>query len=478
MYLIPRQKLAVIAVQAQRCGHILGYRFPVSREHNALFHTGLFQLCNPTCRILLHHIGNDDMTCIRPVNGNVNNRSCLVAILIGSANAAHQLAVTHGNSLAVDHRKNSVTADLLDFPNAVKIHLFAVSSLQALGYWVRACAFCQRRVGKKCILVHGVMVYACHLKYALGEGACFVKDHIFGLGKGLQIVGALYENALSACAADACKKAEGHADHQRAGAADHQEGQRSVDPISPHSTLSQRCQNQRRQDCKCQCADAHRRGVDTGEAGDELLGFGLPAAGIFHQLQNFGNGGFSKDLGGANGENAPHIHAAADDCIPYRHLTGQALAGEGTGVQAGRALYHHPVQRDLLSGADYDLTAHRHGVGGYLYQLSRLLHIGIVGANIHKGVDVFSAFSHRIALKPLADLVEQHNRNGFVIVAGFCVNCQRDGAHRGNGHKKILIKHSAVDNAPACLSENVVSNDQIAGQKQSCSKHACCGNNV
>ena len=82
-------------------------------------------------------------------------------------------------------------------------------------------------------LVHVAVVHAADLEHALGQGAGLVEHHRPDLRQRLQIVGALDEDALVAGAADTGEEAQGDADHQRAGAAGHKEGQRAVDPLLP-----------------------------------------------------------------------------------------------------------------------------------------------------------------------------------------------------------------------------------------------------
>ena len=56
---------------------------------------------------------------------------------------------------------------------------------------------------------------------------------------------------------------------------------------------------------------------------------------------------------------------------PALHIAGQALAGEGAGVQAGAALHHDTVNGDLFAGLDYDDAADCHLIGIHLFQLRR-----------------------------------------------------------------------------------------------------------
>ena len=77
------------------------------------------------------------------------------------------------------------------------------------------------------------MVDSADLEYALCHSTCFIKNNNLRLGKCLQIVGAFYQNTCVARTADSGKEAQRNTDDQRARTADYQEGQRTVDPLSP-----------------------------------------------------------------------------------------------------------------------------------------------------------------------------------------------------------------------------------------------------
>ena len=134
----------------------------------------------------------------------------------------------------------------------------------------------------------------------------------FGFGQGFQIVGALDEDALVAGAAQARKEAQGNADHQGAGAADHQEGQGAVQPGAPVAVKPRQQTHHRRQHRQGQGRPAHGGGIHPGELGDEVLRLGLVGAGIFHQLQDFGHGGLAEGPGGADLQHAGHVDARTD----------------------------------------------------------------------------------------------------------------------------------------------------------------------
>ena len=76
--------------------------------------------------------------------------------------------------------------------------------------------------------MHGV-----DLEDAARQSARFVEDDGVDLGEHFEVVRALDEHALAACAADAREEAQGNADDERARAAHDEEDQGAVDPCAP-----------------------------------------------------------------------------------------------------------------------------------------------------------------------------------------------------------------------------------------------------
>ena len=147
------------------------------------------------------------------------------------------------------------------------------------------------------------------------------------------------------------------------------------------------------------------------------------------------------------------------------HVPGNAFTGERTGVQGGIAFLHNAVQGDSFAGTHHNDTSH-----GYLFRIHFLLpvfrfHTGEVRPDIHQLADVFPAFTHRIALEQLADLVEKHHGNGFVKVAGF-QQADDQGTDGGHSHQEVLVEHLAVQDALECLPEDVVTDNPVRNQVQ------------
>ena len=325
--------------------------------------------------------------------------------------------------------------------------------------------------GQRSSLHEGFLRTALHgadlsdFKSALRQGAGLIEDHDAGVGQLFQIGRAFDEDAAGGCAADAAEEAQRDGDDQSAGAADDEEGEGTVDPVPEAGRLAHEKQDDGGDEGQRQSAVADRRGVDPGKAGDEVLGPSLLHAGIFHKIEDLGDGGFAELLGGPDPEQAAHIDAAADDLIPGLDIAGQALAGEGGSVQGGSALDDDAVDGHTLTGLDHNDRAHLDFVGVHLFQLAVLaLDVGIVGPDVHQGRDAAAAFADGHALEQLADLIEDDNGAALDVVA------QRECAHGGDCHQEALIEGLTVLDAQQGLAEHVPAHHEVgdAVEQQLC----------
>ena len=146
------------------------------------------------------------------------------------------------------------------------------------------------------------------------------------------------------------------------------------------------------------------------------------------------------------------------------YLSREAFAGESSGVQTGRALFHHTVDGHFFPGLYHNDCADLHFIRVHLLQLAVLFQVGGVRANVHQFADVPAAFAHSVALEPFSNLIEQHDCNGFRVVAALFVESQNQGSYGGNSHEKTLVKDLAVPNAFHGLEQNVIADDPIIHQ--------------
>ena len=397
------------------------------------------------------------------VDGHVDDRADAVAVVVFDAELLHELGVACSDAVAVNGRRDAVAADLFDTCNAAAVNGLAVGLLQALADGVRGGAFGQCGIFQHLIGVQLVVMDGRDLKHALRQSAGLVEHDDLRRGKGFQIVRALDENALLACAADAGEEAQGNADDKGARAAHDEERQRAVDPVDPLRVCAEGHAQQRHGNAQQHRADAYGRRVDAGKAGDERLGAGLAGAGVLHKVKNFRDRGFAEGLRGTNFQNAAHVDTAADDLVALGNIAGKALPRQGAGVQGGIAADDDAVQRDLFAGLHDDDAADGDLIRVDLLELAVLFDVGVIGTDVHQRTDVAAALADGVALEQLADLVEQHNGDTLDVVAALRPNGEEERAERGDSHQEALVKCAAVDDADACLAEDIVADDEVGG---------------
>ena len=198
-----------------------------------------------------------------------------------------------------------------------------------------------------------------------------------------------------------------------------------------------------------------------GKLGNKVFSAGLFQAGIFHHVQDLGNGGFTVQLGGAQLQQAVAVHAAADDLAAGMHKARLAFAGKGGGVQRAFARNDLAVNGNFLAGAHDQHRADGHIVGiNGTYRAVGSFQVGAVGADIHQIADALAAFADGVTLEQFANLVEQHNGNALTELT------QAERSHSGNGHQKVFVKNFAVNNAQHSFAQHIVANDEVWYQEE------------
>ncbi len=127
------------------------------------------------------------------------------------------------------------------------------------------------------------------------------------------------------------------------------------------------------------------------------------------------------------------------------------------------ALDDHAVERHLFARLHDDDAADRDLVRVDLRQLTVLLNVRVVRADIHQCGDILPAPADGVALEQLADLVEQHNGDALDIVAALRPDGEDERAERGQRHEEVFVKRASVENALAGLLQNVIADDEIRG---------------
>ena len=447
----------MVLVQTQLIGDRSGYRLGVTGQHHGLADACGLQAPDGLRAVGLDHVCDEQITGVLPLDGHMHEGARLGHFRGGEAQFCHQAGVAGGNGFAVHLCCHAVAAQLLDIGDAAGVDVPAVSGLDAQGDGVFGPALGQGGGLHEGVFGDTVFGVDAHdLEGALGQGAGLIKDHDPGAGQLFQIGGAFDEDAAGAGTADAAEEAQRDGDDQSAGAGDDEEGQSAIDPVAEAGGLAHQQQDHRRDERQSQCAVADGGGVHAGKTGDEVLGAGLLHAGIFHEVEDLGDRGLAKFLAGAHLEQAGHVHTAADDLVAGLHIAGQALAGQGCGVQGRSALHDHAVDGHTFAGLDHDHGADFDIIGVHLFQLAVcVLDVGVVGADVHQAGDALAAFADGHALEQLTDLVKEDDGAALDIVA------QRERAHGGNGHQEALVERLAVLDALERLAQDIPAHHEV-----------------
>ena len=389
---------------------------------------------------------------IQPVHLHVYRRAYVVAGVPLRTQFVHELGIAHAHRLSVDHSAHAAPGQLLHRADAALVDVLTVGLADGAGDGMVGIALRIRRQLQKFRLGDLVGMDGGDVEHALGQRARLVKDDDLRLRERFQIAAALDEYAVARGSADAAEEAQRHGDDQRAGAGDHQEDQRPR-PLTPIAADERGHHRQQHR------GNDHAGRVHAGELGDEVLRARLLAAGVLHQIENFGNGRFAKRLRHPHAQKPALVDAAADDVVALAHVAGQALARQRRGVQRRAPFQHHAVQRHALAGFDHDDVAHGYLIGIDLLRFAVALEVGVVRPYLHQLGDGLPRAPHRVGLEQFAHLIKQHHEHGLGVFAG------GKRAHRGQRHEEVFVKHLPVGDVAHGLPQNVPTDDGVGDEE-------------
>ena len=301
-----------------------------------------------------------------------------------------------------------------------------------------------------------------HGKAPGGERARLVEDHGVNAREGLEVVAPLDEDAQAAGTPDAAEVAHGHADHQRAGARDHQEGKCAEDPVSPGAQAQQR-----RDHGEHGGGAHHQRRVDAGKARDEALCAGLLFCRTFDQLEYAAHGGVLIGLCHAHGERRADVDAARDELAAGLDAAGRAFARERRAVDARAPLDDDAVKRHALARTHQHKLAHLDLVGVDLLHTAGDEAVGEAGGDIHHLLDGAAALAHGVVLEELPHLEEEHDRGAFCHVRrALWEKDHEEGPEGGHHHEEVLVKRVAAGQVARGFDEDGVACEQVGHEEE------------
>ena len=111
--------------------------------------------------------------------------------------------------MPINRGGNAVTAEFFNICHAAAVDFLSVGLLQTLADGMRGRAFGQRRIFEQLCFVHRAVMNGRDLKHAARQRTGLVENNDLCFGQGLQIVGALDQNALFAGPPIPAKKLNG-----------------------------------------------------------------------------------------------------------------------------------------------------------------------------------------------------------------------------------------------------------------------------
>ena len=455
--LVGGKKLRMVLVEPELAGHVGRDLLAVAREHDGAVYAHLVKRAHGLGRIGLDGVGDHDMPGVGAVDRHMKDGAHRAARRCGNSRLFQHSCVSDQHLFAVDHGSNTVTCGVLRLAHAGGNELARMGRTDGLRDRVVGEALCQRGDLDKALRAVAPCGLDLHnLKGAVGEGASLVKDNGVYLGQGLKVVRALDQYADFRGAADAAEEGERHADDQRAGAGDNEEGEAAQDPVGPstgHDASAEREQHGRTRD---------GRRVHAGEARDEVLGPRLLLAGVFDQLEDTAHRRLAKRLDCAHVHDAGQVDASGDDLVAALHMARDRFAGERRGVELRGAIDDDAVDGHALAGLDHDGAADLDVIGIDLLKVTVCsLDVGVVGRDVHHGRDGLAALAHGVGLEELAHLVEEHDRGALGHVRlGVREEDHRKGTERRHHHEEALVKGLAAADVVEGLGQHIVSGDK------------------
>ena len=126
------QKFGMKFIHAQFCGHGGRRDLCITGKHDGLPDAAAFQVRDGCCRILLWKVGDDDVSGIETVHGNMNDGAGLLAGMPCRAGLLHESAVSGADRFSIHFCPHAVTCDFFHIRYSVRGSLFAPCTAQGL----------------------------------------------------------------------------------------------------------------------------------------------------------------------------------------------------------------------------------------------------------------------------------------------------------------------------------------------------------
>ena len=342
----------------------LGRRPVVAGQHDQVLDAARPQVADHARSLRPHRVGHRDQAADVPLVADHHDRPTgllerrgLLGHLAGLLAALHEVAVrAEPEGLAPEPADNAFPLEDLDPLRRRDLDPAPLAMLDdRLGERVRA-------PGLECCCALDELLLAVpvewndpdHGRLPPGQRAGLVERHGLEPGRLLDVGAAFDQDPLPGRGGECRHDAHRRRDHERAGAGDHQEDERPVEPVTPR-----RVEQRWRHDEDRERERDHRGRVHAGELLDPLLGPGAPAVRFLDHAGDAGERGILSRLGALDLERAVAVDGAGEHLATRLLGDRHALAGDRRLVDRARTDDDAAVERDALARPDDEARADR-----------------------------------------------------------------------------------------------------------------------
>ena len=177
---------------------------------------------------------------IQPVHRDMDDRPVHMTFMGMDVLFFHQDHVPDQNVFPVHNGAQPLAGILFIGCDAVQIDLITPRGLDRNSDRMATESFSMGGIFQQGFFGNDIRMDSCDCECPVGEGTGLVKNDRPDICERFQIVGSFDEDPLTGGSADPAEKAQRNGDDQGAGAGNHQEDQRAVDPGAPAAVKEQR----------------------------------------------------------------------------------------------------------------------------------------------------------------------------------------------------------------------------------------------
>ncbi len=437
-------------------------------EEDGFSNSEIFESPDGRFAVGFEFIGDENTAEIGMVDGNVNFCTGFFAGGVGDMFGFHQACVADKDGVAVEIPADALSGDFRIIGESGRINRCITGGQDGFSDRMSGKLFgCGSDMEDFFGSSFGGGKDFCDLERTAGESAGLVKDDGADIVECFEVIAAFDEDTVTGGRADAAEERQGDGDDKGAGTGNDKEDEAAAYPFAPCSV-----EKKGRQNCEESGGEDNCGSIVTGEFGDKIFGFRFAGGGIFDKIDDFGYSRFAVGFGNTNRQDTAAVDTAGQDFITGTDGVRFEFTGESLGIQRGFSIEKNAVEGDFFAGFDEDGISGLNKIGGDGHPCAVAVDGGGIGTDIHQVGDGFAGAVDSKILKKFADLIEQHDGNGFGSVA------EEERADRGDAHEEVFVKEAALNEITEGVPDDIVTEEDISNQENREMDGKRCGGSV